>query len=110
MSFSDLKKLTIVTLNAILIHELHLFFSLLVFAQKRSNYVLAILMAVSFYLQGILSVLIFHFAPVGNFHRYPLATAHPLVRLPVFFMGVCAGVLCVRSQQGDIDAFQSMGK
>ena len=35
------------------------FFSLLVFTQKRSNHVLAILMALSFYFQVILSCLVF---------------------------------------------------
>ena len=35
---------------------------------------------------------------------YWFSTAHPISRLPVFFMGVCAGVLCVRIQTGDLDA------
>ena len=39
--------------------------------------------------------------------KYWIGTAHPLFRLPVFFMGVCAGVLCNRIQQGDLDAFHS---
>ena len=76
------------------------------FAKKRSNSVLAILMAVSFYLQILLSMLIFGFLGFGG--GYWPATAHPIIRLPVFFMGVCAGELCIRIQQGDIDACQSM--
>ena len=51
-------------------------------------------------------MLIFGF--LGSGGGYWLATAHPIIRLPVFFMGVCAGELCIRIQQGDIDACQSM--
>ena len=80
-------------------------FSLLVFAQKRSSHILGILMAVSFYLQVILGTITLWSPKPGN--PYFLATAHPVIRLPVFFMGVCAGVLCIRIQQGDIDAFLS---
>ena len=84
------------------------FFSLLVFAQKRSNHVLAILMALSFYFQVILSCLVFTGGPGLDFMaKYWIGTAHPLIRLPVFFMGVCAGILCIRIQQGDLDAFHS---
>ena len=39
--------------------------------------------------------------------RYFLATAWPPVRLPVFFMGVCAGVICTRIQSGDTTALES---
>ena len=83
------------------------FFSLLVFAQKRSNHILTILMALSFYSQVILSCLVFHDIFSDGLIKYWIGTAHPLVRLPVFFMGVCAGVLCIRIQQGDLDAFHS---
>ena len=76
-------------------------FSLLVFAQKRSNHVLAALMALSYYIQIIISV-------IGYGGHIWLGYANPMIRLPVFFMGVCAGVLCIRIQRGDIDAFQSM--
>ena len=82
-------------------------FSLLVFAQKRSNHILAILMALSFYFQVILSCLVFTVGPWDFMTKYWIGTAHPLLRLPVFFMGVCAGVLCIRIQQGDLDAFHS---
>ena len=76
---------------------------------------LATLMAVSFYFQLIISGFIFlvplDFLKIDSLQleavRYWLATAHPIVRLPVFFMGICAGVLCIRIQQGDLDAFQS---
>ena len=96
-------------LNDIFINYLYVLpiFSLLVFAQKRSSHILGILMAVSFYLQAILGVLIFTTAPFDGVVRYWVGTAHPVFRLPVFFMGVCAGVLCVRIQQGDLDAFHS---
>ena len=67
-------------------------------------------MALSFYLQCIMGVLIHNSGDkITNNHiyKYMLATAHPVVRLPVFFMGISAGVLCIRIQQGDLDAFQS---
>ena len=78
------------------------------FAQKRSNHVLAVLMAASFYLQLVLGCLVFTIGPFDWGLRYWIGTAHPIFRVPVFFMGVCAGVLCVRIQQGDINAFHSM--
>ena len=39
-----------------------------------------------------------------------LATEHPIIRLPVFLMGVFAGVLCIRIEQGDNDALQGFGR
>ena len=65
-------------------------FSILVFAQGKSNRVLALLIALSFYMQIIVSMSIFNsfgWTPLG----YVLATEHPVVRLPVFLMGVFAG-------------------
>ena len=81
------------------------FFSILVFAQGRSNRVLTLLIALSFYIQIIVSMSIFNSFGWNNF-GYVLATEHPVVRLPVFLMGVFAGVLCIRIQQGDYDALQ----
>ena len=83
----------------------HFFFSLLVFAQKRSNQVLAIFIASSFYIQLLLSSLIFQVP--NDVVKQLIGTAHPVIRLPVFFMGICAGVLCVRIQEGNLDAFLS---
>ena len=40
----------------------------------------------------------------GRVEPYWISTAHPLSRIPVFFMGICAGVLCVRIQQGSLEA------
>jgi hypothetical protein len=65
---------------------------------------LAILMALSFYLQVIVSILILIYAN-GYFG---FATHNPIIALPIFFMSVFAGVLCTRIQKGDFDAFQSM--
>ena len=79
----------------------------MLFAQKRSNYVVAMLMAGSFYLQVVLCCLIFTIAPIDGAAKYWIGTAHPIFRVPVFFMGVCAGVLCIRIQQGDFDAYYS---
>ena len=83
------------------------YFRLLVFAQKRSNKWLAYLMAMSFFLEFILALIIQLLQLDGLLDyqaSYWLATAHPLSRLPVFFMGICAGVLCIRIQNGDLDA------
>ena len=56
-------------------------------------------------MQTTLDYLNSHFMPF--LLNYWLATQHPVIRLPVFFMGICAGILCIRSKQGDFDAFQS---
>ena len=81
--------------------------SLLVFAQKRSNATLAKLLVISFWVEFVGGVLIFIFGPHFWGLNYWLATAHPISRLPVFFMGVCAGILCNRIQNGDFDALES---
>merc|ERR1740123_1826278 len=49
-----------------------------------------------------------HFMPF--LLNYWLTTQHPVIRLPVFFMGICVGILCTRSKQGDFDAFQRLGR
>ena len=75
---------------------------------------LAILMALSFYLQVIVSILILMYLNLydGNGLQwniyYRMAIRHPIVALPIFFMSVFAGVLCTRIQKGDFDALQSM--
>ena len=75
-------------------------------------------MALLYYFQAILGTTLFHaILPVFDFvGAYWFSIAHPLSRIPVFFMGVCAGVICVRIQEQDFDAmnckyfviFQSM--
>ena len=92
--------------------------SLLVFAQRQCNQKLAIFMTILYYFQAILGTTLFHaILPVFDFvGAYWFSIAHPLSRIPVFFMGVCAGVICVRIQEQDFDAmnckyfviFQSM--
>ena len=83
----------------------------MVFAQKKSNHMLAILMALSFYLQVIISILILMFPNLyhgnGLQLNYTIAIRHPIVALPIFFMSVFAGVLCTRIQKGDFNALQS---
>ena len=73
---------------------------------------LAILMALSFYLQVIVSILILKYPEIDNQYglhlNYTVAIRHPIVALPIFFMSVFAGVLCTRIQKGDFDALQSM--
>ena len=87
------------------------FFSLLIFVQRKSNHEVTNLMALSFYLQIVLSGLVF-IVPIDltNVWRYWIVTAHPLNRLFIFFMGICAGVLCIRIHQEDVYAFQSKVK
>ena len=95
----------------------HLFcinYRLLVFAQKCSNQGLANFMALSFYFEVVTGFIIMTL-PIDHLNPYPmpylvnywLSTQHPVSRLHVFFMGICAGVLCTRIQEGDLDAFQS---
>ena len=61
-------------------------------------------MAFSFYLECILGNW-FLFGLLPHFERaYWISTAHPISRIPVFFMGVCAGVLCMRIKEQDYDA------
>ena len=72
-----------------------------------SNRGLSILMALSFWLEIIVGwVLLDWLDFLDPDKNYWYATAHPFSRLPVFFMGVCAGVLCVRIQNGDLDALR----
>ena len=80
--------------------------SLLVFAQRQSNQRLAFFMVFSFYLQCILgNCLAFGINSHFGFEwAYWISTAHPISRIPVFFMGVCAGVLCMRIKEQDYDA------
>ena len=79
---------------------------LLVFAQRQSNQRLAFYMAMAFYLQAFVGMFLYHIAPQFANFNYWVATAHPLSRIPVFFMGVCAGVLCTRIQLEDAEASQ----
>lgn len=88
---------------------------LLFFAQKWSNQGLANLMALSFYFQMVTGFLIMGALPTEHLNPFPmpflinywLSTQHPIARLPVFFMGICAGVLCTRIQDGNLDALKS---
>ena len=71
-----------------------------------SNRGLSILMALSYYFECFIGWVLLDVTETieeGEF-SYWIATAHPLSRLPVFFMGLCAGILCVRLQNGDLDA------
>ena len=90
------------------------FHSLLLFAQKRSNNGLVILTAIMFLLNIVIGLVIsivgnylfelYNWNIFGRVEPYWISTAHPLSRIPVFFMGICAGVLCVRIQQGSLEA------
>ena len=66
-------------------------------------------MVVSFYFEAILGICLEQCLLIFGGHSYwnPwLITAHPLTRIPVFFMGMCAGVLCLRIQNQDLQAMQ----
>ena len=64
-------------------------------------------MALAFYLELVLGMgILFGIKGEGE-EGYWLATAWPPARLPVFFMGICAGVICIRIQSGDTNALES---
>ena len=71
--------------------------------QKRSNQGLALMINCAFYIQIIVGISIMEVLPV-KWNAYWWATAWPISRFPVFVMGVCAGVICQRIQNGDQDA------
>ena len=94
----------------ILQHE-NIHYSLLTRLQNLSSTTIANLMALFFFLEYLVGEVIMWALPElfwdgeGN---YWLATAHPFTRLPVFLMGVCAGILCNRLQTGDLDAYSKI--
>ena len=63
-------------------------------------------MVLAFYFESSLGTFLFLILQeVGaNEGAYWISTAHPISRIPVFFMGVCAGVLCMRIKEQDYDA------
>ena len=83
---------------------------LLVYTQRKCNKQLCVLMALSFYLQFTIATLTPFITPGDDltFLDYWVAFCHPVSRLPVFFMGICAGLLCVRIQEGDLNAINGM--
>ena len=74
--------------------------SLLMFAQRRTNHELFILIRVMFYLECCIGFMIMFLVPNSGL-GYWISTVHPLSRLPVFLMGIFAGVLCIRINEGD---------
>lgn len=82
--------------------------TLLKYLLKRSNKVLSYLLAGAFYLQLTIGFLLMFLIPKQfGLLYYWFSTAHPLSRIPVFFMGVCAGILSLRIKDGDLDALKS---
>ena len=62
-------------------------------------------MALAFYFELLLGMgILFGMEDEGG---YWVATAWPPTRVPVFFMGICAGVICTRIQSGDTNALKS---
>ena len=62
-------------------------------------------MALAFYFELVLGMGILFGMNKGE-EGYWVATAWPPVRVPVFFMGICAGVICTRIQSGDTSALE----
>ena len=81
------------------------FYRLLVFAQRQCNQKLSLYMAVSFYFEIAIGMVLM-FCLEGE-SGYWVVTAWPITRLPVFVMGVCAGVICNRIKSGNADALES---
>ena len=79
---------------------------LLAQAQRQTNDSLVRSMLRHFWLQLVLTALVFAAvfwllpAPSGPLLAFPAATMHPLLRLPLFFMGIVAGVLRLRYVHG----------
>ena len=63
-------------------------------------------MALSFYLEILTFLMVTALTSDGEI-IYWIGLSHPITRLPVFIMGICAGLLCVRIQNGDIHALDS---
>ena len=84
------------------------FYRILLFSQNRSNRAISILMPFCFYISVFMGVWIPTLFPFGFTYpaAYFLSTAHPLSRLSLFCVGVYAGVLCVRIQNGDMGALE----
>ena len=62
-------------------------------------------MALAFYLELLLGMgILFGMEDEGG---YWVATAWPPTRVPVFFMGICAGLICNRIRTGNVDALDS---
>ena len=83
---------------------------LLVFAQGQCNQKLSTYLTLAFYFELLIGIGILFgmgegFGPYGE-GAYWVATAWPITKLPVFFMGICAGVICIRFQSGDKNALE----
>ena len=63
-------------------------------------------MVFAFYFESIFGTFLFLILRKAGDHEgaYWISTAHPISRIPVFFMGVCAGVLCMRIKEKDYEA------
>ena len=59
-------------------------------------------MALAYYFETAIGVVLM-FCLKGEV-GYWVVTAWPITRLPVFFMGICAGLICNRIRTGNVDA------
>ena len=59
-------------------------------------------MALAYYFETAIGVVLM-FCLKGEV-GYWVVTAWPITRLPVFFMGICAGLICNRIRTGNEDA------
>lgn len=79
-------------------------------AQKRSNSWLGVSLVLLHYFQAIIGTLIhlgLTYGAGNGVLGYWFGSAHPLSRIPVFLMGIHAGLLTLRFFGGDTDAGQS---
>ena len=68
-------------------------------------------MALAFYMEIFIYLMVTFLTPgpwaPDGLIEYWFGLGHPISRLPVFLMGVCAGLLCVRIKNGDNSAINS---
>ena len=73
------------------------------------NKTISVLMPLTFYFSIFLGIWIPNMSPFGFSYPegYAFSTMQPISRLPLFWTGVFAGILCIRIQNGDLSALDS---
>ena len=73
------------------------------------NKTISVLMPLTFYFSIFLGIWIPNMSPFGFSYPegYAFSTMQPISRLPLFWIGVFAGILCIRIQNGDLSALDS---
>ena len=83
------------------LHHTHIC-RILVFAQKQCSKKLSLYMALAYYFEIAVGMVLM--LCLDGEAGYWLVTAWPITRLPVFFIGICAGLICNRIRTGNVDA------